>query len=91
MQTNRLFQGIIHLHIRTQLSIISISTISTISRVLAGQESIISRENGFGAIVRGYTDKRTMLLTQGVTVTPSDLTQTIVNETFNSLFLQAEL
>ncbi len=56
--------------------------------VLAGQESIISRENGFGAIVRGYTDKRTMLLTQGVTVTPSDLTQTIVNETFNSLFFK---
>ena len=56
--------------------------------VLAGEESIISKTDGFGAFVTGYTDKRTMLLTQGVTVTPSDLTHSIVKESFNSLFFK---
>ncbi|MDE7116012.1 MAG: TonB-dependent receptor, partial [Muribaculaceae bacterium] len=56
--------------------------------VLAGEESIISKTDGFGAFVTGYTDKRTMLLTQGVTVTPSNLTHSIVKESFNSLFFK---
>lgn len=56
--------------------------------ILAGEESIISRQNGFSAFINGFTDRRLMLLSQGVTVTPSDLSQTIINETFNSLFFK---
>ncbi len=56
--------------------------------VLAGEESIISKENGFSAYISGYTDKRLMLLSQGTTITPSNLKQSIVNETFNSLFFK---
>ncbi len=56
--------------------------------VLAGEESIITKSNGFAAFISGFTDKRLMLLNQGTTVTPSDLQQTKVNETFNSFFFR---
>ena len=57
-------------------------------QVLAGEESIISRSNGFSAFISGFTDRRLMLLTQGTTITPDNLDQSIVNETFNSLFFK---
>lgn len=56
--------------------------------VLAGQESIISRQNGFGVYTSGQTDTRLMLLSQATSVLPSNLDQTIVNSTFNSIFFK---
>lgn len=56
---------------------------------LLGQESIISKTNGFGVFTEGQSDTRQMLLTQGTTVTMADLSQSIVESTFNSFFFNA--
>ena len=54
--------------------------------VLAGQESIITKSNTFGLFVEGMTDNRQMLLTQGTSVSISDLTHSISESVFNSYF-----
>ena len=56
--------------------------------VLAGQESIITRSNDFSAYIQGFTDKRQMLLQQGITITPGDLSQSMSNIVFNSWFFK---
>jgi TonB-linked SusC/RagA family outer membrane protein len=53
---------------------------------LIGQESIISKSNGFGVFSSGQTDIRQMLLTQGSEVTISDLSESTAEEVFNSFF-----
>lgn len=58
--------------------------------LLAGQESIFERTNGFGAVSQGQTDKRMMLLNQGSTVTIGNLSESIVTTTFNSFFFKAD-
>lgn len=59
--------------------------------VLAGQESIISKSEGFGIFVDGYTDNRLLMLNQSASaVTPnSDITQSISETVFNSFFFSA--
>ena len=57
--------------------------------VLAGEESIISRQNGFGVFTQGQTDPRMMLLTQATSVTVDGLSQSIINSSFNSIFFKA--
>ena len=54
--------------------------------VLAGQESIISKNNVFGVYVQGHTDNRQLLLTQGTSVSVSNLTHSISESVFNSYF-----
>ena len=54
--------------------------------VLAGQESIISKNNVFGVSVQGHTDNRQLLLTQGTSVSVSNLTHSISESVFNSYF-----
>ncbi|MCR8894762.1 TonB-dependent receptor [Bacteroides sp. ET336] len=56
---------------------------------LLGQESIISRTNGFGVFTEGHTDIRQMKLTQGTTVGIGDLSHSLVETIFNSYFLNA--
>ena len=53
---------------------------------LVGEESIISRSNGFGAFTQGQYNEAFMLLNQGLTVTMSDLSNTVSDEVFNSYF-----
>lgn len=57
--------------------------------VLVGEESRIEKSNAFGVFSSGQSDIRQMLLTQGTTVTTDDLSQSIVQETANSVFGQA--
>jgi TonB-linked SusC/RagA family outer membrane protein len=54
--------------------------------LLAGQESIISKSSGFGVETDGQTDYRQMLLTNGTTVTMSDVAQSLSESVFNSFF-----
>ncbi len=63
--------------------------------LLAGQESIISRNDGFGVFTGGFTDKRLMLLDQGLyfgsesgtqNSPAANSSQTISETTFNSFF-----
>ena len=54
--------------------------------LLAGQESIISKSNGFGVFTQGHTDNRQLLLTQGTQVSISDLSHSISESVFNSYF-----
>ena len=56
--------------------------------ILAGEESIITRQNGFEAYTTGQTDVRMNLLQQGTSATVADQTQTIINSTFNSFFFK---
>ena len=54
--------------------------------VLAGQESIITKNNSFGVFTQGHTDNRQLLLTQGTTVSIGDLSHSITESVFNSYF-----
>ena len=54
--------------------------------ILAGQESIISKSNGFGVFTQGHTDNRQLLLTQGTQVSIGDLSHSISESVFNSYF-----
>lgn len=54
---------------------------------LLGEESIISHSNSFGVFASGYTDNRTLLLGSATAVDPSNLSQSIADQTFNSIFL----
>lgn len=54
---------------------------------LLGEESIIAKSEGIGVFAQGFTDNRTLLLPSAGTVTPADLSQSVGQETFNSLFL----
>ena len=58
--------------------------------ILAGQESIFQRTNGFGAYSQGHTDQRLMLLNQGTSVLLSNLSESMITTTFNSYFIKAE-
>lgn len=54
---------------------------------LIGQESIITKSDSFGVMADGYTDNRMLLLNQTPsTLDSSNLSQSIVDEVFNSLF-----
>lgn len=53
---------------------------------LIGEESIISKNEGFSLFADGYVDSRTMLLGSATSITPDDISQSIVNQTFNSIF-----
>lgn len=54
--------------------------------LLAGQESIVSKLDAFGAYSTGHNDVRQMLLTQGTTVTVGNLSDSLSEEVFNSYF-----
>ena len=53
---------------------------------LLGQESIISKTNAFGVRTNGQTDGRLLMLTNGTTVAMSNISQSIIESTFNSFF-----
>ena len=53
---------------------------------LVGQESIISKDTGFGAYTSGHTDRRMMSLTQGTTVSLGNLSDFLTETVFNSFF-----
>lgn len=54
--------------------------------VLVGQESIISRSNGFGVSTSGTTDIRLNNLNQGTTVSMSNISYSKVEQVINSYF-----
>ncbi len=54
--------------------------------LLAGQESIIAKSNGFGAYTSGHSDSRLMRLDQGTTVSVSDLSESTSETVVNSYF-----
>ncbi len=54
--------------------------------ILLGQESIISKSDGFGALTTGHTDARKMLLTQGEKVTLGNISDSSSSYTMNSYF-----
>ncbi len=54
---------------------------------LLGEESIIAKSESFGVTGNGYTDNRTLLLPSATSVTTSDLSQSIAQQSFNSIFL----
>jgi TonB-linked SusC/RagA family outer membrane protein len=56
---------------------------------LVGQESIISKSDGFSAYVSGHSDERQMLLNQGTTVSLSNQSESVSEEVFNSYFFNA--
>lgn len=56
---------------------------------LLGQEAIISKSEGFSLFAEGYTDSRTMLLSSATSITTEDISQSIANQTFNSIFANA--
>lgn len=56
---------------------------------LIGQESIITRQNGFSASSEGQTDLRQMLLQQGTTIAITNVSQGIASMTSNSFFANA--
>lgn len=58
--------------------------------LLAGQESIFTRTNAFGATSTGHSDQRMMLLNQGTTVLLTNLTTDMVTTVYNSLFFKAD-
>lgn len=53
---------------------------------LLGQESIYSKSTSLGAVSTGHTDKRQMLLSQGTTVSTSNLTDSTSEVAMNSYF-----
>lgn len=53
---------------------------------LLGEESIIAKSEGFSLFAEGYTDSRTMLLGSATSITTDDISQSIANQTFNSIF-----
>jgi len=67
---------------------ITVNDVHNITALL-GQESIISKSEGFSLFADGYSDARTMLLGSATSITTDDISQSIVNQTFNSLFLNA--
>ena len=54
--------------------------------LLAGQEAILAKSNGFGVYTSGHSDARQMKITQGTTVTFDNLTETEGEKVFNSYF-----
>lgn len=58
--------------------------------LLAGQESIFTRSNSFGAASTGHTDQRMMFLNQGTSVTLKNLSESLTTTTFNSFFFKAD-
>ena len=54
--------------------------------LLAGQESIITKNRSFGAFATGHSDVRQMRLNQGTTVSISDLSDSMSETVFNSYF-----
>ena len=54
--------------------------------ILLGQESIIQKSNAFGALSTGHTDPRLLSMSQGSTVTISDLSQSSSRIVMNSYF-----
>ncbi|MBD5317297.1 MAG: TonB-dependent receptor [Bacteroides sp.] len=56
---------------------------------LLGEESIIAKSESFGLFASGIQDNRTLLLPNATSITPSDLSQSIASQTFNSIFLNA--
>lgn len=58
--------------------------------LLAGEESIITRQNQFYAYTTGQSDKRQMLLQQGTTALVGNQVQSITNTTFNSIFFKLD-
>ncbi len=56
--------------------------------VLAGEESIITRDNDFYALTTGQSDRRMMLLQQGTSALPKKQVQNLDNSTFNSIFFK---
>lgn len=53
---------------------------------LVGEESIITRSNGFGASTSGQYNDHFMLLSNGTEITMSDVVNSISDEVFNSYF-----
>ena len=53
--------------------------------LLAGQESIISKSNGFGVFTSVQTDIRQLKLPQGTTVSISNLSHSVTETVFNSM------
>ncbi len=54
---------------------------------LFGEESIISKSTNFGVYTEGQTDERLYLMNQGTSVNISDISDSYVRQTFNSIFL----
>lgn len=54
--------------------------------LLAGQESIIAKDESFGVMSSGHTDSRQLFLQQGTKVAPTDLSQTLTESVVNSYF-----
>ena len=53
---------------------------------LLGQESIISKDHGFGVFTEGHTDNRQLRLDQGTNVKMGDVRSSTVESVFNSVF-----
>ena len=53
---------------------------------LVGEESIITRSNGFGASTSGQYNDHFMLLSNGTEITMSNVVNSISDEVFNSYF-----
>ena len=54
---------------------------------LLGEESIIAKSDGFGVFAQEFTDNRTLLLGSAGFIDPTNLSQSVSQETFNSIFL----
>ena len=54
--------------------------------LLAGQESIIAKDESFGVMSSGHTDSRQLFLQQGTKVAPTDLSQALTESVVNSYF-----
>ncbi|MDE6369697.1 MAG: SusC/RagA family TonB-linked outer membrane protein, partial [Muribaculaceae bacterium] len=54
---------------------------------LLGEESIIAKSSGFGVTTLGQTDLRQMMLTQGTSISMSNVSQSIVEQSQNSFFV----
>ena len=68
------------------------TTINDVHEITAllGQESIITRYNGFGIGTAGQPNRTQMLLTNGTNVTMSNVSQSISEFIMNSFFLQGD-
>ena len=53
---------------------------------LLGEESIIAKSEGFGVYAQGFNDNRTLLLPAAGTINVTDLSQSIGQQSFNSIF-----
>ena len=56
---------------------------------LIGEESIIGKSSGFSVTTTGQTDLRQMLLTQGTTIAMNNVSQSISEVVYNSIFANA--